>query len=179
MIIRLKLFLSFIFITNIYLNSAFCHEIYLANGKMVKVKNYWDNGDSVCYEKFGATISIPRPDILKIVHEESAKDETNTTSVHTSITPPLPVDNITPKNSKYIGSGNERLYNMMKSQEAYLLEVRNWSEQEWRAKQSEYQQRTLNPDKRSLEEFREGKLKFEEKTYLRLKESYERSVKSK
>jgi hypothetical protein len=183
MIRRWKFVFSFIFITNIFLNSAFSHEIYLNNGKIVKVKNYWENGDSVCYEKFGATISIPKPDILKIVREESAKEETNTITVNKSTIPSQAAQNNISSNSttnyqtknsqKYIEARKRDTYEVVQKYERHLNELKNLSEKEWGNKYAASREKNKFTQGQSLEEFKAGSLRSAEKFYLMAKQRYD------
>jgi hypothetical protein len=89
--LKLSIVLSVLFLCNI----SFAHEIHLTDGKIIKTNSCWEETDKVYYEKFGATIQIPKENVLKIVFDfsqsENIIDKNNDTNSRT-IKPRIPID---------------------------------------------------------------------------------------
>lgn len=64
-IIGLYFFMSFI------VSLATADEIHLKDGRIISVKSYWEEDQSICYQKFGATIKIQKFKIQEIKSEDS------------------------------------------------------------------------------------------------------------
>jgi len=59
-------------------NPVFADKVYLKSGKVFEVKSYWEEGDSVCFEMYGATLKVHRDKIDRIETteiDESLSDE--------------------------------------------------------------------------------------------------------
>ena len=64
-IIGLYFFMLFI------VSLATADEIHLKDGRIISVKSYWEEDQSICYQKFGATIKIKKFKIQEIKSEDS------------------------------------------------------------------------------------------------------------
>lgn len=64
-IIGLYFFIFFI------VSLATADEIHLKDGRIISVKSYWEEDQSICYQKFGATIKIQKFKIQEIKSEDS------------------------------------------------------------------------------------------------------------
>lgn len=49
------------------------HVILLKNGKKIIVKDFWERGDEIVYQKFGADVHVKKDDIEKIIYEKKKK----------------------------------------------------------------------------------------------------------
>ncbi|XOF33958.1 MAG: trypsin-like peptidase domain-containing protein [Candidatus Electrothrix sp. YB6] len=71
-------FIVFFFILHCGVPSLFAHEIHLKNGRIIKTGNVWREGDTVHYEQYGGTISIPFSRVKGVVYDEKQQEESNT-----------------------------------------------------------------------------------------------------
>lgn len=68
--------LSFLFIcANYAYGQVYRYNIYLKNGKNFKVNGYWEEGEQICYERFGGTICTERESVLRIEKQEITLEE--------------------------------------------------------------------------------------------------------
>jgi hypothetical protein len=51
------------------------HKIYLKNGRIVEIEDFWKENNNLCYDKFGSVIKIPESNIDKIEYTTKTKTE--------------------------------------------------------------------------------------------------------
>ncbi|WLE96680.1 MAG: trypsin-like peptidase domain-containing protein [Candidatus Electrothrix communis] len=59
------------------------HELHLKNGSIITTDNVWREGDTVHYEQYGGTISVPYSRVKGVVYDTSEKEEGEDTKQQT------------------------------------------------------------------------------------------------